>query len=508
MANENDDVLKANQGAPAADIPDLKKKDKERKRAGAAWSGARGAAGDFTGATGGTVSRAAASAASAAAEGAAVGLEASGGVFGGLSRFLAGLTSTLLGKVAVAAAAFMMMAGAGLVGYSLLKGGDAGLGVPNLGGISNSMKVRAGGNDRMGVASNGELRFDPLKPNAPAQEKKAEPAKAEETPATDLKDHVDADAAKSVAGQDKLAHNLSGAKLSSSLGGEFGGKNIFGGNNAAAPKFNDGMAKVSLPKMGAQKGKLGGMQSKTPKGTASTRNVARGKTSRAIGQLRLAKGMSMLGAQAGSAEGASSSAQGAFDQGQTQGGELNTPGAPGDGTVAPNGVGAPDVSMPSTPDTPTGYGVDPGLQNALNQIGSMADAARQMQQQGEQMLIIGAAIMIIGYALIDVVWTAAIGAVIIAIGAMIMGMGYMMMQMAKQMAEMAKSMGSALSAQTGNTQQGQIINECTDQALAGTQVSNCHPSEQTVQGQQFDQNGASGAERVRHIGDDTPSLQQ
>lgn len=507
MANENDDVLNANQGAPAADIPDLKKKDKERKRAGAAWSGARGAASDFTGATGGTVSRAAASAASAAAEGAAVGLEASGGVFGGLSRFLAGLTSTLLGKVAVAAAAFMMMAGAGLVGYSLMKGGDAGLGVPNLGGISNSMKVRAGGNDRMGVASNGELRFDPLKPNAPAQEKKAEPAKAAETPATDLKDHVDADAAKSVAGQDKLAHNLSGAKLSSSLGGEFGGKNIFAGNNANAPKFNDGMAKVGLPKMGAQKGKLGAMQAKGPKATASTRQIARGKTSRAIGQLRLAKGMSMLGAQAGSAEAAAASSQGAFDQQQTQGGALNAPGAPGDGTVTPNGTGAPDVSMPTAPSTPSGNGVDPGLQNALNQIGAMADAARKMQQQGEQMMMIGYLLIAAGVGLLFWPMTA-VGIALIALGGMLVAMGMMMKDMAQMMAQMAKSMGAALSAQTGNTQQGQIINECTNQALGGTAVANCHPSEQTVQGQQFDQNGAAAAQRASQIGNDRPVIQQ
>ncbi|NNN07472.1 MAG: hypothetical protein HKL90_16405, partial [Elusimicrobia bacterium] len=50
MSDEKDDVLKANQGAPAADIPDLKKKEKERKKGGAYWSGAGNGAGAFSGA--------------------------------------------------------------------------------------------------------------------------------------------------------------------------------------------------------------------------------------------------------------------------------------------------------------------------------------------------------------------------------------------------------------------------------------------------------------------------
>lgn len=512
MANENEDVLKANQGAPAADIPDLKKKEKERKKAGAAWSGARGAAGEFTGATGGTVSRAAASAAGAMAEGAAaVGAEAGGGFLAGLSRFLAGLTSTLLGKLAVAAAAFLLMAGAGLVGYALLKGGGNGdVGGLSLGAISDSMRVRAGGNDRMGVASNGELRFDPLAKNAPPAQKTEEAKPEEKKP--DVEPKPDADTAKGgLAGQDKLAHNLSGAKLSSSLGGDFGNKNIFAGNSAA-PKFGDALAKGGLPKFGAQKGKLGGMQAKTPQGTTTARSIGKAKTSRAIGQLKMAKGMSMLGAQAGSVEAAAAASQGAFDQQQTNGGALNTPGGPG-GTVNPVGGGAPDTSMPTAPTAPTGSAVDPGLQNALDQIGSMADTARQMQQNGIMLMGIGAALIVVGAIMVanaaeSFGLTAIIGMMLIMLGGMLVGMGMMMMQMAQMMSQMAKSMGAALAAQTGNMQQGKVINYCTDQALQGTATKDCNPPESITQGQKEDARGKSDVQRVKAIGNDKPVITQ
>ncbi len=172
MAKE-EDIIQANAGSPAANIPDLKKKEKERKKAGAAWRGTPGAAGDFSGAVGGSgaAGAAASAAASAAAEGAGLlGAEAGGGFFAGIMRFLAGLAGTLLGKLAMAAAAFLMMAAAGLLGYEMMKGkgGDASVGTPNLGGIADSLHVHEGGDDRTGVDSKGDIRFDPLTAAKPA----------------------------------------------------------------------------------------------------------------------------------------------------------------------------------------------------------------------------------------------------------------------------------------------------------------------------------------------------
>src|SRR5258708_4295537 len=97
MSDEKEDVLRANSGSPAADIPHLKLKDKERKKAGVAWSAARGGASQFAGATGGNGGSAAG----------AVGMAAKG---------------ALLGKLGLAAAAFSMVAAAGVLGYGRLKG--------------------------------------------------------------------------------------------------------------------------------------------------------------------------------------------------------------------------------------------------------------------------------------------------------------------------------------------------------------------------------------------------
>lgn len=475
---KKDDVLQANTGAPAANIPDLKKKEKERKKAGAAWSGARGAAGEFSGATGGNAARAAASAAGAAGEGAAglVSAAESGGFFAGVARFFAGIaeslgmgefwasiTSTLLGRMAVAAAAFLMVAAAGILGYALMKGnGNTGLGTPNLGAIADSMRVRAGGDDRLGVNGNGELRFDPLSAVKPAPAAPTPPPAdvkaADEKPAPDVKS--DADAQKPVP-SGLLAHNLSGAQLSSSLGGDFGSKNIFAGNSAA-PKFGAGAA--TLKKISGVKGKLGSMKASTAKANPSAHSVNKASANKAFGQLRMAKGLSQQGAGSSTAEEAAASSQGAFDQQQQTGGALTTTGAPGGDTPPSLGGGAPDTSVGSTPSSPPGSYTDPGLQSALQQISDLANKAMQDMQTGTMLLIIGACLCATG-------WPPCV-----ALGIALMAMGYMKIQQAKQEAAQAKAMGQQLAQQIGNQQQGNAINYCTDQAVSnGTPVSSCQP---------------------------------
>ncbi|MFI5346933.1 MAG: hypothetical protein ACHQ51_11220 [Elusimicrobiota bacterium] len=567
MANENDDVLKANEGGPAADIPNLKKKkEKERKKGGAAWSGGQGA-GEFTGAAGGNGARAAASAASAAGgamgEGAgmlgaeaaaeaaaAAAAEGGGGLFGGLfsgvgrflasiaeslgmgevwaaaSEFLASLTSTVLGKMIVAAAALMMMAVVGLLGYALMKGGgDAAMGMPDLGGITDSMKIHGSDGDRLGVASNGELNFGSNNANVPAKtEAKAEDAKADDKKAADGdKGDGTNGGAGSGAGfnpQNQLAHNLSGAKLSSSLGGDFGNKNIFAGGNT--PKFD--ISKTGMPKLPAvAKGNLGGAMKGGTRSSAAPRSIGRAKTNRAIGQLRMAKGMSMVGADAanaGNAENAAAAANGAFDQQKVGNGTLNTntpsvtpPGGSGGGpnpnTNTPGGTNDNLNFNTNTDNTNTNPGCQAGtdptcttdnaLKNATDQIEKMAAAARQMQQTGMMLLAIGIVILGIGIKLCCNPLTAAFGAVLVGIGAMLMGMGYMMIQTSKQMAQMAKAMGDALSASLGNTPAlASSVKDCTDQTMAsGTKFADCNNTGSNVAKDRMD-----NANRV-----DTPLIQ-
>lgn len=519
MAKEKDDILQANTGAPAANIPDLKKKEKERKKAGAAWSGARGAASEFSGATGGTVARAAASAAGAAGEGAAeLAAEAAaegGGFFarllGGVGRFFASIaeslgmgeawaafTASAFGRMAIAAAAFLLVAAAGLIGYGLLKGnGNGNLGSPNLGGIADSMHVRFGGDDRFG-AKGGELRFDPLSqakpaPAAPPTDAKAADEKAAPEPT------ADADAQKPVpTGQ--LAHNLSGAQLSTSLGGDFGGKNIFAGNSNA-PKFDSGAS--NLKKYPGAPGKLGKMLASTAHASPSARHVNKGSANKAFGQLRLAKGLSQQGAGATSAEQAAAASQGAFDQQQPTGGNLATSGAPGGDTPPSLGNGAPDTSVPNAPADPTMGGTNQALQNAMQQISDMANKGMQDIQSGTMMMLMGGILIGIGVALLFWPMTA-VGLALIAAGAALVMMGMMKMNQGKQEIAMAQQMGQQLASQIGNEQQGTAINACTNQMAAaanagGSMTSSQCQTDQAVNADQIQAQDQTDIQKVHQI---------
>ena len=504
MASEKEDILQANAGGPEANIPDLKKKEKERKKAGAAWSGARGAAGEFSGATGGNAARAAASAAGALGEGAGLVGAESGGFLAGIARFLAGLaeslgmgefwaavTSTLLGKLAVAAAAFLLVAAAGILGYGLLKGkGGPGLGSPDLGGIADSMRVRAGGDDRMGVNSKGEIRFDPLSaPKAPAAPAPTDAKAADEKPAPD------ADARKPMSA-DLLAHNMSGSKLSSSLGGDFGNKNIFAGNSVA-PKFGGGPA---LSKIGGVKGKLSAMKGTPSHAILSPRSVKKGSSNKAFGQLRLAKGLSQQGAAASSAEQAATTSQGAFDQQQPVGQGLDTHNFPGD-TPPTMGGTPPDTSLnPNVPTTP-GTGTDPGLQNALQQISDLANKAMQDMKMGMMEIVIGIALIAAGLAFLP--W----GLALVLVGMGLVVMGGMLVMKAQQEQAQAKAMGQQLADNIDNMQQGDSVKACTDWAVqSGQPVSACPASVSDPKGKEHDAQDKADIDKAKKTSDSKMNL--
>jgi len=510
MAKEKDEVLNANQGAPAADIPDLKKKEKERKKGGAAWSGSGGGAGSFTGATGGTVARAAASAAIGAAE-----AGEAGGIFATISEFLAGLMSTLAGKIAVGLAAFLLLAGAGALAYELLHGGASGAGVGglNLGPVSDSMKIRSGDGDMLGVNGNGELAFGGAKPAAAptAPATTTDKAPTDQKAAGPVPDPAQqaADAAR----QDVLAHNLSGAKLSTSLGGDFGGKNIFSGNNSGyAPKFNAGLSQLSGASKPGTKGNLATMTAKSPRGSIGAMDMTRARSGQAIAQLKMARGMSVVGANS-SGETAASAADGAFDQQGVTGGALNTIGAPAgisDGSTsgASSGSGAPDTtSMPgaTAPPSATTGSTDPGLDSTMSQIGQLAQEAGQMQKEGLELIVAGVALIAAGVALMAIWGMEAIGAALIGIGGMLVGIGVMMKQMASMMASMANSLGSAVASQVGQYQ-GAIVQDCTSQAIASAGSAPCNSSNSTAATSDYNSANSAALSQQSTVGTATPTL--
>lgn len=534
MAN-NEDVNQVNQGAPAADIPDLKKKEKERKKAGAAWSGAK-PGGSFSGATGGaggaggTVARAAASAASSAGGAAGVGAAEAGGAGwlssflssltggggGWLSSMVARLTATMFGKMILAAGVAMFVAGAGLMGYALLAGGGAdGTGaIGDLGALSSSMKVRFGGGDRTGyIASNGEIMFDPIKAakDKKAAEEKAPEDKTAEEPVPDQT----ADAGKADWNRPGLEHNLSGSKLSTSLGGGFGSKNIFAGNSAA-PKLNESIGKINIPS--GQKGRLSSAR-RAANARVSTGGRGRAaKSNKAFGQLKVAKGMSALGAGTSSAEGARSTAAGAFD-GQTAGtgnvegtagsgsftnGDVDTPSTPG---------GAPDVTVPDV-DVPDGVAADPNTTATLAGIGSMAKKAGEMKKKAAQLMMQGLALIVAGAALIAMAsgpWAPiviAIGAMLIGLGGMLIGMSMMMSNMAEMMKGMADTMSQSLAARTNDVKQDQINQYCIDKAYnEGTDPANCNPPDSVTENTQVLHNDSEAVQEHKDMVNENGQVQ-
>lgn len=480
------DLNQANDGVPAVDIPDLKKKEKERKKAGAAWGSAKPGGSPFGAATGGAGAgaRAAASAAASGAAGAgAAGAGLGGGLFSGMAGWLSTLLATTMGKALFALGALLLLGGGALVAMAMMAGNQGGL-VPNLGALASNMKIDRAGADRTAISGKGDIRFDPLAPKA--EEKKAEAPgeeKAAEKPADVLPPGTIDDSRGGVSGKDRLAHNLSGAKLTSDLGGGFGSKNIFGGAGSGnAPRFNGNLAKANLSIPKAQNGKLGAMKSNARTARASKLSLNRAKTQRAFGQLKVARGLSAAGAGATTADAARAGAADAFDQRASNGGVLSTPGGPDvDGKpVSGLGGGAPDLT--SVPDVPDVQGVrgDPRMDQGFKAVQDLAAAAAKMKMMGMGLIALGVVLIAIGSAMPVGGW------ILIAVGVLLIGIGVMMMQQAAQMAAMAKQMGAALADQYGTgTYQKEQVAACTDEVLANG-GGNCSrepykPTETTVQ---------------------------
>src|SRR5258708_2873376 len=113
MADEKEDFLQANARIPEVNGPDLKK----RKRGGAAWS----VTGDAPG----------------------------GAIWAAAVEFFSAMSSTLLGKLALAAAAFAMIATVSILAFAVREGmGDGRVGTSIDLAASGARLMRALGGDR------------------------------------------------------------------------------------------------------------------------------------------------------------------------------------------------------------------------------------------------------------------------------------------------------------------------------------------------------------------------
>ncbi|TBR21524.1 hypothetical protein EPO15_10080, partial [bacterium] len=311
---------------PEMDIPVLKKQEKEKKGLGAILPGGVPGAGTLAG-------------------GAGVGQAG-------------GFMALLAGKAGLAALALGVL-GAGAIGVGLMGGKAAPKkAAPQLDGLASNINVgqrSATGSKSlsyMAQAGSGQLKWED--PNAPKPQAAAEhksDAPADTAAGGEGVDQAGegAEGGEGAGGAERprIAGGLSGAKLSSSLGGSgaFGKNNIFSKGSGFNMKSVDLKAKSGLDGgasrlASASKGSLSGKMRGKNSLMASGKNTARIKGNGALGQLKFAGTRSGAAARAGESGAASTFAADAFDQQKTTGGSLETgAGGIGDGvgTVDPSG---------------------------------------------------------------------------------------------------------------------------------------------------------------------------
>lgn len=422
---------------PEMDIPVLKKQEKEKKGLGAILPGAAQGAGGVAG-------------------GAGVG---QAGGFMALFAGKAGLAALALGVV-----------GAGAIGVGLMGGGQGPkkAASPQLDGLASNINVgqrNAKGSKSLSYmeqAGAGQLKWE--NPNAPKPE--ASPESKSDAPADTPAESV----AESGEGADteesnkpRLSGGLSGAKLSSSLGGSgaFGKNNIFQKGSGFNMKSSDLKSKSGIAggasRLGAaSKGNLSGKMRGKNSLMAGGRSTSRIKGNGALGQLKFAGTRSQAASKAGESGAASTFAADAFDQQKTTGGTLETgAGGIGDGvgTVNPAGGSAPDVTG-GDGTCPEGWGAagegggctPPDITNGVDQTKyqGLLDGVLQMQKAAQQMMMIGTALIVLGAIIMATTsWMGIgtlIGGALIAAGLAMVVMAQMMNKQADQMADQIGSM--------------------------------------------------------------------
>jgi hypothetical protein len=503
--NEKDPLDKLNdQISDAPDIPDLKKKDKERKRAGAAWGGGRPAGTPFSGATGGSgaggvqvaagVGRAAVAGGpggAAAAQGAAAAARAAAsGVPGWLTALFPGsagwlgtsASASFLSKAMIGIGMASLLAGVGLYAVLKLREKPAGPEGAGLAPIYDTIQIKRNASDKRlqmaAEAGRGQFQFDPqaeaaAEAAAPAEAAAAAEEKAEENPWGDILSAVQGP-------QGFAAQNLAGLPSGSSGKGSMGGlfSSLTGANSG-------GRAQGQTPSLRypGQKGKLSGSMARgatrsRPASAMSTRKIRSG---RAFAQLRYARSQSLVAARGGSSEqGMKATAADAFEQNATEDGQVS----PIDSAVPANpssshgeyGSGTPALlsdpnALPDEMPSPPGA-IDQGqyqnYQNPMDAIKQLAAMAAKLKLISIILIAIGVALIAAGCAMSPVGWG------LIAAGVALVAMGIMMLMMAKQMGAQAQAMANQLQSAYGQEYQQENVDACVSQAIAnGTSPDAC-----------------------------------
>lgn len=450
--------------APGADIPELRKQEKEKKAGGIFWRAASPGGG-------GTLARAAAPTAWGPP---------------GFSRLAVALGERL-NPASLAGRLLLSRAGGWVLLSAILAvGGVAGLGVGlRVGGPRLVVKAVAGtlglggvqrssGSPKSSlefVASANRGAFNEPAPAAPADA--ASPAgEAPLSPTLDAAAPAEAPLTADAAGggEGPLA-NAAGSRrgepmtprpLMASAGGMMGG-------GSAAPAAAAARLATPVPQADPNRGKLSGLSRERGRSSASSLRTQRGRSERAMGQLKLARNQSYAGSSASRETAAKQYATNAFEQAATQGGALAGGLGAMDGppqVVVPPGQGAPDVDN-STPKAPEvgPYKESTPYQDQLDAAKEMADQAGKLRMMGMLMMVLGAGMIAAGVYLLQgnpEPTTKYIAYGMIAGGTAMVGMGVMMLAQAQNMAKQAEAMGKQIQQQDQQAQ-GQIA---TDHAQA------------------------------------------
>lgn len=439
----------ADPAPPDAEIPELRKKEKERKGAGVFWTG--GAPG-----SGSLLARA-----------------ATGGGFSsplGLGRLAAAMArrvgaQTAFGRLLLGRAGGWLLLG-GILSGGVVAGIFAGVlarrpsqplaAAPSLAleGPKTNIVVN-GPRDRslsyLQNANEGELSFEEKKAQASKETEASDGAVEAEATADTLplgalgEPPVNADAIADAVGAAARTDMAQFGKLSD-MRGAFGKNGSFGGGGFGAPGGlgnRDLLAK--LPPKDARFGKSSTFGKGRPKMQAKNMMRIGGRASKAMGQLKMSRFMSGKALTQGKEEASSQFASNAFEQSKTQGGELPafigpTNGAPQ--VVIPPGSGAPDVtSLPTPPPVGPPVNATP-YQGNLDALKGMGDMAGQMKMMSIMMIIAGLALIVAGYGM-GLPW----GIALVVAGIALIASGFMMAASAANMAAQAKKMADSIVAQ-------------------------------------------------------------
>ncbi|MFA5139422.1 MAG: hypothetical protein WC728_09335 [Elusimicrobiota bacterium] len=482
MNNNNNEASSSPKPAgdsPEADIPELKEKEKEKKGAGAPWYSGSGAGPSGAVLGSGNVVRVGASMARPGLLGSGRIAAALARLFGGPSTLLGGLFSSqsggplvllgmLLGGGLLAAAGLKLMGAFSLQQQSSL---------PMIAGMDSSNIVIDRPKDRslgyLAAANEGEIAWD--KDEA---EKKDSPATQEETPQPEvppveqpkveppkfempdvnklMKGGLKADDFVKKMTQDPGAlHAGAGPRMKDGAG--FNLQKTFSNvSGTTLGKTKRAMRRNKLPLRSGLMGRL------------------KGKSDRAMGQLKLARNMSAFGAKSTPDSTARQYSTDAFEQGKTIGGQLQGV-DDGSGIVVPAGDGAPGVTD-SVPDVPPGTNVTP-YQSNVDAAKALDDSSAGLKNMGMMLIVMGLMLIVIGIGLLNCT-TFPIGLMLIAAGMALIMVGMMLMGMSASQAQGAKDQGKNVEQGYGQPDQADAIDDCAEQAAGGGIVSEaCRTSE-------------------------------